>query len=87
MNAAYGDITIYVGKTKLPPNVVTKGYSAYIESKTAVLFSDEQVGVIVGIVETRRLPANCVICSTAYWAMWHEDVPSCNAVFGYRTKG
>ena len=44
---AYGDITIYVGNTKLPPNVLTRGYSAYIESKTAVLFSDEQVGVIV----------------------------------------
>jgi restriction system protein len=44
-------------KTKLPPNVLTKGYSAYIESKTALLFSDEEVSMIVGAIETGRLPA------------------------------
>ena len=50
----WGDAEI---KTDLPQNVLTKGYTSYIESKTAVLFSGEEVEQIVDAIEKGRLPA------------------------------
>jgi hypothetical protein len=50
----WGDAEI---KTKLPPNVLTKGYTSHFESKTAVLLSGEEVEQIVEAIEKGRLPA------------------------------
>jgi restriction system protein len=37
-------------KTPMPPNVLEKGYVAYIKSHTAVLFSDQQVQEIAAMI-------------------------------------
>ncbi len=50
----WGDAEI---KTKLPPNVLTEGYTSYFKSKTDVLFSDEEVDQIVEAIQRGRLPA------------------------------
>jgi hypothetical protein len=50
----WGDAEI---KTKLPANVLTKGYTSYFKSKTAVLLSDEEVEGVVEAVQRGRLPA------------------------------
>jgi hypothetical protein len=44
-------------KTKLPPNVLTEGYTSYFKSKTAMLFSDEGVEAVVDAIQKGRLPA------------------------------
>lgn len=43
-------------KTPMPENVLDKGYSSYIKSKTEVLFSDEEVDQIVSAILTGKLP-------------------------------
>jgi hypothetical protein len=50
----WGDAEI---KTKLPPNVLTEGYTAYFKSKTTILFSDEEVEGVVEAIQQGRLPA------------------------------
>lgn len=43
-------------KTPMPENVLDKGYSRYIKSKTEVLFSDEEVEELVEAIKTGKLP-------------------------------
>jgi hypothetical protein len=50
----WGDAEI---KTKLPPNVLTKGYTTYFKGKTAVLFSHDEVEGVVEAIQQGRLPA------------------------------
>jgi restriction system protein len=45
-------------KTAMPDHVLNRGYTAYIKSKTTVLFSDEQVQDIVTAIQQGRLPKN-----------------------------
>jgi restriction system protein len=45
-------------KTQMPDNVMMKGYTKYIKSKTDVLFTDEEVDQICEAIRTGRLPAN-----------------------------
>jgi restriction system protein len=64
----WGDAEI---KTKLPTNFLTEGYTSYFKSKTAVLFSDEEVEQIVDAMEKGRLPAT--------WKTHREHVASLRA--------
>jgi hypothetical protein len=43
-------------KTPMPPNVIDSGYSSYIKSKTAILFSDQEVEAIVAAIKGGMLP-------------------------------
>lgn len=43
-------------KTPMPDNVLDKGYSSYIMSKTTVLFTDDEVEQIVDAIQTGKLP-------------------------------
>ena len=43
-------------KTPMPENVLNTGYTAYIKSKTAVVFSDCEVQQIKQAIQTGRLP-------------------------------
>jgi len=43
-------------KTQMPPNVMTEGYATYIQSKQAVLFSDEEVAQLIEALRTGMLP-------------------------------
>jgi len=43
-------------KTPMPPNVMTSGYATYIKSKSAPVFTDEEVEDIVEAVRRGRLP-------------------------------
>lgn len=43
-------------KTPMPGNVLDRGYTAYIMSKSEVLFSDQEVDEIVEATQTGRLP-------------------------------
>jgi len=55
-------------KTKLQSNVLTEGYTSFIKSKTALLFSEAEVGHIVDAVQRGRLPAT--------WKTHREHVAS-----------
>ena len=43
-------------KTAMPENVLDSGYSTYIKSKSVVLFTDNEVAVIVEAIQTGKLP-------------------------------
>ena len=43
-------------KTPMPPNVLDRGYSAHIKSKTEVLFTDEEVDEICEAIQSGMLP-------------------------------
>jgi len=43
-------------KTPMPPNVLDRGYSAHIKSKTEVLFTDEEVDQMCEAINSGRLP-------------------------------
>jgi len=43
-------------KTPMPPNVLDRGYSDHIKSKTEVLFTDEEVDGICEAINSGRLP-------------------------------
>ena len=45
-------------KTPLPPNVLHKGYTHYIQNKVDILLTDEEVTQIVEALQTGRLPKN-----------------------------
>ena len=49
----WGEATL---KTDMPPNVLTRGYTAYIKSKREVLFSDEEVAEMTEALTSGRLP-------------------------------
>ena len=49
----WGDATF---KTPLPDNVLNRGYTRYIQSKTEVLFTAEQVAQFCEAIQTGRLP-------------------------------
>jgi hypothetical protein len=49
----WGDSTF---KTPMPENVLEKGYSAYIKSKTKILFTQEQVKQILDAIRDGALP-------------------------------
>jgi len=43
-------------KTPMPPNVLNRGYSAHIKSKSEVLFTDEEVDQICEVIRAGILP-------------------------------
>lgn len=43
-------------KTPLPDNVLTRGYTGYIKSKQAAVFSDDEVKAIIDAVQSGMLP-------------------------------
>ena len=43
-------------KTSMPSNVLDRGYTSYIKSKTEVQFTDDEVEQIVEAIQTGRLP-------------------------------
>jgi hypothetical protein len=43
-------------KTPMPPNVLDRGYSDHIKSKTEVIFTDEEVDQICEAINSGRLP-------------------------------
>lgn len=53
-------VVIFVGdakfKTKMPENVLDRGYIPYIKSKSRVLFTDEEVSNIVFAIRTGMMP-------------------------------
>lgn len=55
-------------KTKMPENVLDRGYSSYIKNKTQVLFTDEEVDQIVEAITTGRLPRT--------WATRNQHIAS-----------
>ncbi|MFA6309945.1 MAG: nuclease-related domain-containing protein [Sterolibacterium sp.] len=55
-------------KTPMPENVLNTGYTGYIKSKTAVLFSDPEVLQITEAIQTGRLPKT--------WATWMQHIDS-----------
>lgn len=55
-------------KTAMPENVLDKGYSSYIKSKTEVLFPDDEVEQIVTAIQTGKLPRT--------WSTHREHVAS-----------
>ena len=55
-------------KTPMPPNVMDRGYSAYIESHIAVLFSNHEVQEIVTAIKSGMLPKS--------WATHRQHVGS-----------
>ena len=58
-------------KTPMPPNVLTSGYSNYIKSRQQILFSDEEVKLLVEALRTGILPKT--------WATRREHVASLKA--------
>ena len=57
-------------KTPMPENVRDSGYTSYIKSKTAVLFSDDDVEMIVDAIQTGKLPRT--------WATRKQHIASLN---------
>lgn len=57
-------------KTPMPDNVLDTGYTSYIKSKTAELFTDEEVELIVDAIQTGKLPRT--------WATRRQHVASLN---------
>lgn len=55
-------------KTLMPGNVLNTGYTGYIMSKTAVLFSDSEVLQIKGAIQSGRLPTT--------WATRRQHIDS-----------
>ncbi len=45
-------------KTKLPENVLTKGYTKYIKSKTEKILTENEVSNIVGGIKAYWLPSS-----------------------------
>lgn len=43
-------------KTEMPANVLDKGYTSYIKSKSNVVFSDDEVDEIVEAIQSGKLP-------------------------------
>lgn len=43
-------------KTEMPPNVMNRGYISYLKSKTAILFTDEEVDLLYLALKEGRLP-------------------------------
>jgi predicted RNA-binding Zn-ribbon protein involved in translation (DUF1610 family) len=60
-------------KTSMPPNVMDRGYSAYIKSHIAVKFSDHEVQEIVDAIKSGMLPKS--------WATHRQHVGSLNERF------
>ncbi|MCX7177069.1 MAG: nuclease-related domain-containing protein [Proteobacteria bacterium] len=58
-------------KTVMPENVLNTGYTGYIKSKTAVLFSDAEVLQITEAIQTGRLPKT--------WATRRQHIDSLKA--------
>jgi restriction system protein len=65
-------------KTPLPPNVIARGYSSYIKSHTAILFSDHEVQEIVSAIKSVMLPKN--------WATRRQHIESLKERFSSITK-
>lgn len=55
-------------KTPMPENVLDKGYSSYIKSKTEILFSEQEVNEIVDAIQTGKLPRT--------WATRNQHIAS-----------
>ena len=55
-------------KTPLPPNVMSRGYTSYIKSHTAVVFSDQEVQEIAAALRDGMLPKS--------WATRRQHVAS-----------
>lgn len=66
-------------KTPMPENVLNTGYTGYIKSKTAVLFSDSDVLQITEAIQTGRLPKT--------WATRKEHIDALKARYGKQKWG
>jgi restriction system protein len=64
-------------KTPLPPNVMSRGYTSYIKSHTAVLFSDQEVHEIAAALKDGMLPKS--------WATRRQHVESLKERFSSTT--
>jgi restriction system protein len=64
-------------KTALPPNVMSSGYTSYINSKTVIIFSDAEVREIVSMIKTGMLPKS--------WATSRQHIASLNERFTNKT--
>lgn len=64
-------------KTLMPQNVMDRGYTSYIKSKTVVLFSDSEVQEIVTAINTGMLPKS--------WATRHQHVAALKQRFSDTT--
>lgn len=63
-------------KTPMPENVLCKGYTSYIKSKTEIMFADEKVLEIVEAIRSGRLPRT--------WATRKQHIESLNERHGNR---
>ena len=64
-------------KTPIPPNVMACGYSSYIKSFTAVIFSDHEVQEIVTAINSGMLPKS--------WSTHRQHVESLKELFSSNT--
>ncbi len=64
-------------KTPLPPNVLASGYTSYIKSHTAVMFSDQEVQEIATAIKVGMLPKS--------WATRRQHVASLKDRFSSTT--
>jgi hypothetical protein len=51
-------------KTPMPENILDKGYSSYIKSKTEILISEQEVNEIVDAIQTGKLPRTWATLTT-----------------------
>lgn len=65
-------------KSPVPSNVMSRGYTAYIKSHTAVLFSDQEVQEIAGALKVGMLPKS--------WATRRQHVASLKERFSSTTE-
>jgi restriction system protein len=64
-------------KTPMPPNVLDRGYSAHIKSRTEVLFTDDEVDQIHEAINSGRLPKT--------WSSRRQHLNSLKARFSSET--
>jgi restriction system protein len=64
-------------KTPMPPNVLDRGYSAHIKSRTEVLFTDDEVDQIHKAINSGRLPKT--------WSTRRQHLNSLKARFSSET--
>ena len=76
-------------KTKMPENVMMKGYIKYMKSKSEVLFTDQEVDQICEAIKTGRLPAGWTTRRQHLESLKErhagEDCPKCGSRLKLRT--
>ena len=64
-------------KAPMPANVMDRGYTGYIKSKTEVIFSEDEVAEIVAAIKTGMLPKSL--------KMRREHIQTLNQLFSIAT--